>query len=120
MPLNACSINSDSVDSICHAKRAKYIEILFGEPPVEDKKGSGGYTGYYPDFNTNSEEKLNPLELEHLYITITTTLDGETVISHFDNSPTDIRPLIAINKLTSNNSNVSVNIRNITIGKSRK
>ena len=58
-----------------------------------------------------------PQRLEHLYITITTIFDGETVVSTWDNSPTDIRPLISINRLTSTPSAIQVEISNLMLGK---
>lgn len=120
MPINACSINTYSVDSICYGKRAKYIEILWGILPPEpepEQKGHGGWTGYRSDFDTSDEQKFDTSRLEHLYITITTIFDGETVVSTWDNSPTDIRPLISINKLTSTPSPIQVEISNLMLGK---
>lgn len=48
---------------------------------------------------------------------ITTIFDGETVVSTWDNSPTDIRPLISINRLTSTPSPIQVEISNLMLGK---
>jgi hypothetical protein len=120
MPLNACSINTYSVDTICFTKRAKYIEILFGTLPPEPeptKKGHGGWTGYRSEFDTSDEQKFDTSKLEHLYVTITTVFDGETVVTTWDNSPTNIRPLISINKLTSSHSEVQVTVNNLLLGK---
>jgi len=113
MPLNACSINTYSVDTICYAKRAKYIEILWGTiPPVPTpiSTGHGGWTSYRPDYE---EPQIDPRTLEHLYITLTTKFDGEVVVTTWDNSPTQVRPLISINKLTSTDSDVTVTVNNL-------
>lgn len=117
MPINACSINTYSVDAICGKKRAKYIEILWATDPVVVGIGKGGWTGYYPEFKENNEYNNVVHSTEQPYISIQFTLNGETVVSSFENIPMPIRPLISINKLISTPSNVSVDINNITIGK---
>jgi len=115
MPINACSINTYSIDAICSAKKAKYIDMLWDNPlPV---LGGGGLTGYYPEFRTDDEVKVNPLDVEHSVISLTVTLGNETVTTLFDNDTSQIHPLIAINKLSSSKSEVSVVIDKFEIGK---
>jgi hypothetical protein len=117
MPINACSINTYSVDAICYGKRAKYIEILWGAIPPEPEPvatGHGGWAGGH----RYEEPQIDPRTLEHLYITLTTKFDGEVIVNTWDNSPTQIRPLIFINKLKSTDSEVIVTVNNLrNIGK---
>lgn len=133
MPINACSVNTHSVDTVCWGKVKKYVDLVFGPnpptpttiidvlfgtvtPPVPvAKKGHGGWTGYRPDFNTDTEEKFDPSTLEHLFITLTATFDGETVVTTWNNSPSQFRPMISINKLTTSPSEVHVEVTNLTI-----
>lgn len=116
MPINACSINTYSIDAICASKKKKYIDMLWGNPlPIPS--GKGGLTGYYPEFRTDDEVKVNPLDVEHSVISLTVTLGNETVTTLFDNDTSQIHPLIAINKLSSSKSEVSVAIDKFEIGK---
>lgn len=117
MPINACSINTYSIDAICSAKKAKYIDMLWDNPPIAHVVGKGGFTGYYPNFRTDDEVKVNQPDIEHSVISLTVTLGNETVTTLFDNDTSQIHPLIAINKLSSSKSEVSVVIDKFEIGK---
>lgn len=117
MPINACSINTYSVDAICSSKRTKYIEMLWANPLPVISAGHGGFTGYYPNFNTDDEVKVNPFNVEQSVISISVTLENETITSIFDNDTSQVQPLIAINKLSSTQSTVQVEIEKLNIGK---
>ncbi len=118
MPINACSINTYSVDSICGTKRAKYIDILWQTDPVLETRGKGGWTGYYPEFKESDEKYENVFNnYEQPYISINFTMNGQSVMSSFENLPLQVRPLISINNLSSTPSEVKVDLHNLTIGK---
>lgn len=107
MPINACSINSYTTDSICKYKRAKYIEILFGTtPPVEpDRHGHPGYSGFYSEYVDNSP---NPYNLEQSTFMISIVLDGQTYSETYENLPDNFMPFISINKLSGEYSNIKI------------
>ena len=111
MPINACSINTYSVDAICFDKRQKYIDKLFAD--IKPVIGRGGWTGRSPDF---SEYSVKPTNYENILITMTLTLNGEVITQTFDNTPMNIRPLLSINKLSSSPSEISVQLGNIKLG----
>jgi hypothetical protein len=116
MPINACSINTYSVDTICFSKRAKYIDILWGAvPPIPTPitTGRGGGTSWISRHSDHEETRIDPRTLEHLYITLTTKFYGEVIVNSWDNSPTQIRPLISINKLKSMDSDITVEVHNL-------
>ena len=110
MPINACSINTYSVDAICSVKRTKYINALFTNAPSSNIIGNGGWTGRTPEF---SEYSVNPKSYENVLLTMTVTLNGESITQTFDNSPMAIRPLISINKLSSSPSEIMVPLGSI-------
>ena len=113
MPINACSINTYSVDAICSVKRTKYINALFTNAPSSNIIGNGGWAGRSPDF---SEYSVKPTNYENILITMTLTLNGEVITQTFDNTPMNIRPLLSINKLSSSPSEISVQLGNIKLG----
>ena len=107
MPLNACSINTYTTNTICSTKRAKYIAVLFGtQPPVIAKKGHPGLTGYYPDYR-GTEDQV-PYNLEQSTFQIAISINGETYSETYDNLPDNFMPFISINKLSGQYSEISV------------
>ena len=117
MPINACSINTYSVDAICSVKRAKYIDWLWQTaPPIVTSGGGGGWPGYMTQFNTAGEQKINPNVVELPYISITVTFDGQTNTSVFDMQRNGITPLITINNISYEKSEISLFVTEPTNG----
>lgn len=117
MPINACSINTYSVDAICSTKRTKYIDWLWQTvPPTIASGGGGGWPGYMTQFNSSGEQKINAASVELPYISITVMFDGQVSTSVFDNQPFGVTPMITINNLVSEKSEISLNVTEPSIG----
>lgn len=119
MPINACSINTYSIDAICASKRTKYITKLWDSIPpiVVQARGPGGIAAFSRDFD---DTPIDTRTIELPFISITISLNGEHIYQTIENNPSAVKPMVSINKLSSTPSEISVEVINLDLGKANE
>ena len=109
MPINACSVNSFTVNAKCGQMQVIIKKALKGHvrniPPV--------YAGLHRDV----EEYETPINYEQSHVLVTLEMLGETYSETQENIPLDMGSVVYINNLSIQETKVFVDINDLKVEK---
>lgn len=114
MPINSCSINAFTINALACRRRNFPI-------PGPVTTGGGSVQHYrYQNWYGRPEEEIEDQQfasIEQDTILLTLTINGQTIEKSFDNSFTDIMPIISVNNINIEGSSTKVELYNLKLEK---
>jgi hypothetical protein len=96
MPINSCSINAFTIDSL-KCRRANVV------PPQPITGKSHPYHTRIDPRSWQEHEQIDITKLEGPNIRLAITIDGEVHAATYENNFTEMRPLVTVSNLSINN-----------------
>jgi hypothetical protein len=112
MPINACSINKQTINGRCKLSAIIIVPLQKGHirniPPSI-------YRRFYRNIDETDDDLF--INLEQPYVTVTLDLLGDRFTETQENIPLDVGSIVYINNIDIHEFQISVNINNLRVKK---
>jgi len=116
MPINACSINAFTINSLTCRRRNFDVQ-----PPQPVASGGGNVQQFrYHRWASEQEDEQQFVNLESSSIAITLTLGDRIIEKSFENIPDPIIPMITVSRINIAQLQPIINISKLSLIKKRK